>query len=198
MTQYLRTLEALQTDFRLPGTIDLSTLLQFRDILQVEESPPDFEAVWAFLSPPLDEALAALARMREREGSSLETDIAQRLAIIGQHSQQIAERVPLMADAYRERLQQRITELLEEGEVDPNRLAQEVVFFAERSDISEELTRLHSHIQEFRHIMTQPEPVGRKLDFLAQEMHREINTIGAKANDSTIAQVVVHMKSELE
>ncbi len=196
--QYRQALEALQTELQLPGIIDLGLLVQFRDILQIEETTPDLEAVWALIFPTLEEALTLLLEMRKTEGEFLATDITQRLSVLEKYSHQIAERIPLMIASYRERLHERITQLLGEVELDPNRLAQEVVIFAERSDISEELTRLASHIQEFRSIMTSPEAVGRKLDFLLQEMHREINTIGSKASDALIAQVIVQMKSELE
>jgi uncharacterized protein (TIGR00255 family) len=137
--------------------------------------------------------------MRAREGAHLEQDLAQRIRIMRKAVRQIERHAPNVARRYREQLVERIKSAgLEAPGLEDERLLKEVVYFADRSDISEELTRLQSHFQQFEHSRQTKEPVGRMLDFLAQEMNREINTIGSKANDNLISRAVVTLKAELE
>jgi uncharacterized protein (TIGR00255 family) len=136
--------------------------------------------------------------MRGEEGIKLREDFRGRLTAIENMIQQIEEKAPLALRACRDRLAQRVQELTGGLEIDETRLAQEVAFLAERSDITEELVRLRSHLGQFRDLLGRPEPAGRKLEFLLQEINREANTIGSKANEAAISHVVVEIKSELE
>jgi uncharacterized protein (TIGR00255 family) len=124
--------------------------------------------------------------------------LLQRIQLIEDWQEQIKSRLPALLVDYRQKLEGRISRLFGDLDIDPARLAQEVVFFAERSDVTEEMTRLHTHLTEFRRLLQSTEPVGRKLDFLLQEMNREINTTSSKVADSEVATLVVDIKSELE
>jgi uncharacterized protein (TIGR00255 family) len=147
----------------------------------------------------LKTALEQLVRMRQREGKHLSQDLAKRVAAMRKATNQIQKHAPKVARRYREQLLTRIQEAgLSAPGTDDDRLLKEVVYFADRSDITEELTRLQSHFQQFEDCLQSGEPVGRTLDFLAQEMNREVNTIGSKANDSLISREVVRLKAELE
>jgi uncharacterized protein (TIGR00255 family) len=158
----------------------------------------DVEDVWLTLKPALDQALASLAAMREAEGAHLMQDLTERLAALDGHVARIATAAPERPARQRELLHKRLREA---GlELDPNdeRVLRELALYADRCDVSEELTRLNSHFAKFREYMAADEPPGRALDFLCQEMFREFNTIGSKANDAGIAQAVVEGKTELE
>jgi uncharacterized protein (TIGR00255 family) len=146
----------------------------------------------------LDIAVAQLESMRVAEGEALGRDILQRIHLIEAWLGQIKDRLPALLTEYRQKLEARISRLFGEVEIDPTRLAQEVVFFTERSDVTEEMTRLNTHLTEFKRLLQVHEPVGRKLDFLLQEMNREINTTSSKVADSDVAVLVVDIKSELE
>lgn len=144
-------------------------------------------------------ALAGLVKMREREGAHLSRDLAARVAVMRKSAAKIQGQAPRVQERYRAQLVEKIKAVgLETPPADDERLLKEVVLFADRSDISEELTRLQSHFQQFHDSLKSHEPVGRLLDFLAQEMNREVNTIGAKANDGLISREVVKLKAELE
>jgi uncharacterized protein (TIGR00255 family) len=144
-------------------------------------------------------ALLMLVKMREREGTHLAQDLAQRITLMRKAAARVQQQAPRVAKRYREQLLERIREAgLGAPSNEDERLLKEVVYFADRSDISEELTRLQSHFKQFQDCARSGEPVGRTLDFLAQEMNREINTIGSKANDSVISRDVVTLKAELE
>ena len=196
--QYYAALQQLQTSLQLPGPIDVSLIAGLRDVFKVEEPAEDAEAAWDLIALGLDTALQALHTMRQQEGEALERDFHSRLQTMRQHAQTIRQRVPEVVLDYRQRLEQRVTELFEQYTLDPQRLAQEAILFAERTDITEELTRLEAHMQAFTRLLASPEAVGRKIDFLVQEMNREVNTIGAKSNDTAISHSVVELKSELE
>jgi uncharacterized protein (TIGR00255 family) len=147
----------------------------------------------------LNQALAALVKMREREGAHLAKDLSARIGIMRAAVEKIQKQAPQTAENYRQQLLERIKAAgIENIAPDDDRLLKEIVLFADRSDISEELTRLQSHFQQFADCGKSKEPVGRTLDFLAQEMNREINTIGSKANDAVISREVVTLKAELE
>jgi len=147
----------------------------------------------------LKPALAALVKMREREGAHLAEDLTARISIMWESVEKIQKQSPQTAENYRKQLHERIKNAgLENIAPDDERLLKEIVLFADRSDISEELTRLQSHFKQFEDCRKSKEPVGRTLDFLAQEMNREINTIGSKANDAVISREVVTLKTELE
>jgi uncharacterized protein (TIGR00255 family) len=196
--QYYAALQQLQETLRLPGTIDLSMLLNLRDLLTVEEASDDVEEVWDYIASGMEEALQALKKMRLQEGAFLRRDIEARLQSIGHHITDVRARVPQVVVEYRQRLEQRVQELFQQLSLDPDRVTQEAILFAERADITEELIRLESHLQAFAQLLKASGAVGRKMDFLLQEMHREVNTIASKSNDAPVSQRVVDIKSELE
>ena len=196
--QYYDALQHLQESLGLPGVIDVSLIASLRDVFKVEEPSEDIESAWDIIAQGLDAALQALQSMRRQEGEALCRDFHLRLQAMAQQIQAIRQRVPQVVVEYRQRLEQRVKELFDQFEIDPNRLAQEAILFAERADITEELTRLEAHMQACTRLLASSEAVGRKIEFLVQEMHREVNTIGSKSNDMAIAHSVVELKSELE
>ena len=154
-------------------------------------------ALWEGLSGILAEAIRALSEMREREGESLERDLAGRLGLIAGSLEGIAGRAPQVVLDYQKRLTDRVRELTEGMAVDEARLLQEVAIMAEKSDITEEIVRFRSHIDQFTELLKGGDAAGRKIDFLIQEMGREINTIGSKSGDAAISRSVIEIKSEL-
>ena len=169
---------------------------QLPDVLTVAENEEDREAVWALLSDTLAEALNEVNEMRLREGAALKADLTLHLQLLEQLRQRIALRAPDVVRDYQQRLMQRIAEA-GVADLDPQRVVQEVAIFADRAAIDEELARLDSHIRQAYRLM-EGEECGSKLNFLVQEMNREVNTIGSKALDSDIAKMVVDAKSEIE
>ncbi len=195
---YYHILGELKKTFDLPGEIDLALMCQFRDLISVTETDAPEVSLEPLLNKALDQAILALEKMRKAEGKALLSDllarlddIAKQLAVVkGQEKEVILSR--------QSRLQTRISELTAGMTLDPLRLAQEIAIFAERSDISEERTRLKIHLDQFKKMLRKGGPIGRSLDFLLQEMFREVNTLSAKSGDSSIAMAVVAMKSDLE
>ncbi len=196
---YVRELNRLAHDLKISGAVTLDLLARAPGVFETDEEPADAEDFWPAVEKALRQALATLVKMREREGAHLAKDLAARVATMRKAAGEIRKHAPGVQKRYRDQLVQRIQSAgIPAPAVDDERLLKEIVFFADRSDISEELTRLQSHFQQFDDCLRSPEPVGRTLDFLAQEMNREINTIGSKANDSRIARSVVALKAELE
>lgn len=178
--------------------IPASIILAQKDVLFSQEATPDMEAVSAVLFSTLAEAMDSFGKMRRDEGEALFAEISGRIAAIAETVEAVAVRSPLAVAANVERLKERIAKLLMDVQLDEMRLAQEVALIADRMEITEELVRLRSHFKQFDSLLNSAEPVGRKLDFLLQEMNREVNTIGSKANDAEIAAMVVELKSEME
>jgi uncharacterized protein (TIGR00255 family) len=196
---YARELTRLSRQLRLPGPVTLDQLARAPGVFQTDEQLVEEEDFWPAVEKSLKKALAALVRMREREGAHLAHDLAERITLMRRAAAQVQRHAPGVAKRYREQLLERIKSAgLETPAAEDDRLLKEVVYFADRSDISEELTRLQSHFKQFQDCLKTKEPVGRTLDFLAQEMNREVNTIGSKANDSRISREVVTLKAELE
>jgi uncharacterized protein (TIGR00255 family) len=196
---YAREFSRLAKDLKLAGPLTLETLVRAPGVLQTDEELTDAESFWPTLAKALLKGLAALVKMREREGTHLAQDLQKRIAMLSKSVAQVQKQAPQVLQRYQEQLRERIKNAgLEMPAVDDERLLKEIVYFADRSDISEELTRLQSHFQQFDDCVKSKEPVGRTLDFLAQEMNREVNTIGSKANDSLISREVVNLKAELE
>ncbi len=194
---YYQMLKRLQKDFNLEGRIDIGLLASFRDIFRVAEPSPDETAVGRMMKRLVTGALADLERMRATEGKALQVDIARRLTYVRALHRAIRRRLPRAVRGLQDRLRARVRESgAPDGE--ESKRAHDVAFLADRCDVSEELTRLHSHMTQFAGMVKRREPVGRSLDFLLQEMGREVNTIGSKANDAEIAQSVIQLKSELE
>ena len=196
---YARELTRLARQLRLSGPVTLDQLARAPGVFQTDEQLAVEEDLWPAVQKALGKALAGLLRMREREGANLARDLALRVAIMRRAVARVQKSAPQVAEHYRQQLLERIKSAgLEAPGAEDDRLLKEVVYFADRSDISEELARLQSHFQQFEDCRKSKEPVGRVLDFLAQEMNREINTIGSKANDSLISREVGTLKAELE
>ena len=197
--QYIDALRDLKSRFGLGGDVELSLVAGFQDILAVAETKEDPEALWQVLSRGLDQALEELDQMRTDEGTALARDILSRIETIERLIATIRGKAPLSVELARKRMTDTLSRLLNE-QPDPVRVAQEIAILAERTDVTEELTRLASHMVQFRGLLDESsrEGVGRKLDFLIQEMGRESNTIASKSMDAEISLDVVHIKAELE
>lgn len=189
---------ALNHQFGNYEPIPLSLIVSQKDVLATQELSSDLDQVATRLFATLAVAMDSLEQMRCREGESLADEISGRIAAIAALVERVAERAPLAVAANAERFRERIARLLGETSVDESRLAMEVALLADKMEVTEELVRLRSHFQQFATAMSLTEPVGRKLDFLLQEMNREVNTIGSKANDGEITTMVVTLKAELE
>ncbi len=188
----------LKDELLLQGEIDIHLMARIKELITFQEEPPDLETEWVEIEKVFGRCLDSLQEMREEEGRILFQDIEARVDRITTLNDEIQTRSSEVKEGFGQRLEERIKGRLNGLEIDPARLHQEIVFFSEKSDISEECVRLNSHIKQFRNLASSPEPVGRKLDFLLQEMNREATTIGAKATDAPIAHMVVEMKGELE
>lgn len=197
--EYLSSLLKIEEELMVQTDITTSLIAGFPDVIKTEKKEENEEKVWQCLQGALDDALIKLTEMRKNEGQKLKEDIVGRLHKTSRFLNKIEDRSPLIVEEYREKLTDRIKEILDEQlALDDNRIAAEVALFADKSNITEEIVRLHSHINQFTEILEEDDAVGRKLDFLLQEMNREINTIGSKANDLNIANLVINIKSEFE
>ena len=196
---YARELRALAKSLDLKDVVTLELLARAPGVMQPAEEITSAEEIWPALAKALHTALDILLKMSEREGAHLGKDLAARAARMRAAVGRVQKLAPQSAEKYRTQLLARIKAAgLEAPSLNDERMLKEVFLFADRSDISEELTRLESHFQQFNDCVKSKEPVGRTLDFLAQEINREINTLGSKANDSAISREVVSMKAELE
>lgn len=196
---YAKELAALAKQLKLKGSVTLDQLVRAPGVFQTDEDLAGEEDFWPAVETALNKALAALLKMRAREGAHLSKDLVNRMGIMRGAVDHVKKNAPLVAERYRTALLERIKAAgLENIKPDDERLLKEVVLFADRSDISEELTRLQSHFQQFDELTKANEPIGRTLDFLAQEINREVNTIGSKANHALISREVVTLKAELE
>jgi len=193
-------LTSIQTEWNLPEPWGWDELLHFPEVVVLQESSPaDDEALWSVLAPATRQALEVVDSMRRREGEFLRTELVGLLQRVEAQISVIAERALAVPQAYRDKLSARLAQLLPEtNPVDPQRLAQEVALLADRADITEELARLRSHLEQFAATLAARKPIGRKLDFVIQEMNREINTIGSKSSEVGTAQAVIEIKSDLE
>lgn len=195
---YAQALRELKQELSLAGEPTLHELIGLPGVLALAEEPPDLPAAGEALGTALDAALSALEQMRAREGEALARDLAARCDALERGAAAIRALEPQVLEGYRDRLAARVAELSRGMAVDPQRLAQEVAFFAERTDIAEELTRLQSHLGQLRALLGGGAPAGRKLEFLVQEVHREVNTLGSKSQHASLSAQVVEMKAELE
>jgi len=196
--QYYRALQALKEKLQLKDEITLTLLAGAKDLITGKEEAGDIEPYWQEMIPILKRSFKEMDDMKRSEGETLAKDLQFRLEKIHQQLEEIKHLFPPRLEAFQKRLHERIRSFLGGGEVDANRFQQEVAFLAERADITEEIVRMESHLAQFVLLLEGEEPVGRKMDFLLQEIHREINTVSAKANDAEISQGVVEIKSELE
>ena len=196
---YARQLRELAKQLKLPDAVTLEHLVRAPGVLDSEEDVAEAEEFWPAVDKALKAALETMVTMRVREGTNLAKDLAKRVDIMRNSAARVQKQAPLVQKRYRDQLLERVQKAgLPAEAVDEDRLLKEAVLFADRSDITEELTRLQSHFSQYDTYAKSTEPVGRTLDFLAQEMNREINTIGSKANDSVISREVVVLKTELE
>jgi uncharacterized protein (TIGR00255 family) len=196
--QYYRALETVKEKLRLRDEITLAMLAGAKDLITGKEEIEDIGPYWEEIEPILKQSFMAMDDMKRAEGLSIARDIRERMERIRQQIEAIQEMFPASVGAHRDRLRERLQSLLNGFEVDPVRFQQEIAFLAERTDITEEIVRAKSHLAQFSTLIEKGEAVGRKLDFLIQEIHREVNTAGSKANDAQISQRVVEVKSELE
>jgi len=196
-SQYIQAFRQIKDHTGLSGDIDINSLLTVKDILKVEPMTVDTSRE-EIVVRTVDEALSSLIKMREDEGKNLQEDILQRLDSIEKRGVFIKSRQPEVIQEYKARLNERIKLLSDGVEVDPLRLAQETAIMADRCDVTEEVIRLESHLQQFKSLIGDEQPQGRKLEFLTQEINREANTIGSKTIDSGVSQSVIEIKSDLE
>lgn len=197
---YFNVLNSIIERYDLKDSVSVSLLSKFPEIISVEKNLSSADSdneIWECLCNAVNQALEGFVLMRETEGSSLGDNISDKLDFIYSKVSDIEKRVPFVAEEYKKRLFERLDEI-KEVEVDESRIITEVTIFADKACIDEEITRLYSHISQMREIIKENAPVGRKLDFLVQEMNREVNTIGSKSNDLNITKVIVELKSEIE
>ena len=196
---YVQLIKEMKSRFMLSGDVEVKDLISIPDLFQNGTTSVEIEDLADSLLASLESAVKLLVEMRIKEGKALYQDLLLRLETLTLQLVQVEERTPIVVDEYRLKLKNRLTEWLNGAvEIDESKLLNEVAFFAEKANVDEEITRLKSHFQQFLSIVEQEEPIGRKLDFLIQELNREINTIGSKANDLYISKHVVDMKSEIE
>ena len=196
--QYHRCLRQLIGDYGLRPEIGLADMLTLRDVITLEEPRPDMEAEWGLIRTALTSALRECDRMREEEGRAMQVDLLDRLGKFEAIVARITDRLPELLALRQAELRQRVGRLLDGVDLDPVRLAQETAILADKSDVTEEVIRLGSHIAQFRAFLASDEPVGRRLDFLLQEFLREVNTLSSKIANADIAHLGVEMKNEIE
>ena len=197
LEEYYLFINQARDKFNIEGKVSLQDLLTRNEFIHIEEIDAGNEELENLVLKATEEAVLQCKQMRVAEGEELRKDLHNSLLQLDAHIDELKEFAPLVVTAYKERLMKKIEELLQ-GQFDESRVLTEVAIFADKIDINEELTRLKSHIQQFNQTLNDQETIGRKLDFLVQEMNREANTIGSKANDSTITKKVVDIKSLLE
>jgi len=194
---YCDALKRIADSLGLRDDISVSSLVRFPDILKVEKQDND-EYIGQVLDKAINQAIDVLLEMRAKEGEKLKDSLLANLSVIEEFTEKIRQKAPLVVKEYKEKLESRLSELIDIQRVDPARIAAEVALFADKCNIDEELVRLSSHIAQMRDMLNQGSPVGKKADFLIQEMNREVNTIGSKAGDLEITKNVVELKSEIE
>jgi uncharacterized protein (TIGR00255 family) len=196
---YAELFRSLSQELGLDDGPSLGLILAQKGVLgEVAAGQPDPDECLPQIMSAVGDAVAAMDAMRRREGEALLNDLASRRSQVTQWVEQVRERAPLVVVEYRQKLKSRLDQLLEGTELDPQRLAQEVALMADRCDVTEELVRLSSHFAQFDEALASAEPVGRKLDFLMQEMNREVNTIGSKSSDAEVTSLVIRIKAEME
>lgn len=195
---YLAALRSMAETFALEPDISISLLSRFPDVFKVDKVPEDLEALTADIHAVTQAALQDFDAMRSREGEKLAADLLGRLTTLEQFTRQVEERSPQTVADYRARLTAKLQEVLADRQLDESRVLTEAAIFADKVAVDEETVRLRSHIAQFREMLAGGSPIGRKLDFLIQEMNRETNTIGSKCNNLEISTIVVNMKAEIE
>lgn len=198
-TQYVSILKQIKDKFDLVDDISVMNIAKFPDVIKTEEKEDDEDKLWSMLKVALENALLKLKEMRSEEGKKLAEDIQNRCDLLKNYIEDIEKYSYNVVIDYKEKLKNRISDMLEDPSIiDESRLAQEVAIYADKSNITEEIVRFKSHIEQLKNTVVKNESIGRKIDFLIQEMNRETNTIGSKSSDLNITNLVVEIKSELE
>ena len=198
VSSYLRIFKQLREEFGIDRQIGSDSLTQMKDVILIKPENFDIDEAGEGIQEVIRLALDSLDAMRVQEGKAIEEDFLKRLQLIGEYLDRNAERAPIVVEEYRKRLKNKINLISQDIEMDETRLTQEVAIFADKCDITEEIVRTRSHLNQFRHYMSVDDSIGRRLDFLIQEIHREVNTMSAKGFDSSISTMVVEIKAELE
>ncbi len=196
--EYFNFLKEMSEEFGIENDIRTSTLSRYPEVFVMEEQSTDEEEIWPLLEKTLREACEMFVAARELEGAHLKADLLSKLEGLDQKVQEVEKRSPQVVDEYRAKLEEKVKELLADSQIEESRIAAEVVLFSDKICNDEETVRLHSHIHGMMKNLEQGEGVGRKLDFLAQEMNREANTILSKSNDLTVSNIAIELKTEIE
>lgn len=196
--EYLGYLNQMSEELGIENDIRVSTLSRYPDVFTMEEQAPDEEELWNFLEGPLHGACRKFVETRQREGANLKQDLLGKLDGLEAKVDVVEKRSPEVVKAYREKLEAKMHELLEDNQIDDSRIAAEVILFSDKICNDEETVRLRSHIHGMRKILDENEGVGRKMDFMAQEMNREANTILSKSNDLIVSNAAIDLKTEIE
>jgi uncharacterized protein (TIGR00255 family) len=195
---YIKCLREIRDRYDIRDDISVSLIARLPEVIVLNHQEDDLEETWSRLCIPLNEALESLISMRIREGLKLKEDILKRCDFTKELLDKISQRAPQIVSEYKEKLEKRIKELLDNVPLDESRVAVEVAIFADKSNIDEEIVRLNSHINQMKETLNLDEPVGRKLDFIVQEMNREANTIASKADDLELVNIALGLKNEIE
>lgn len=196
--EYLKYLKQMETDFSLENDIKVSALSRYPEVLTLEEQCEDEEELWEGLKEALTGAFVQFVDTREAEGRHLKKDILEKLDGMESLLSSVEERSPEIVSEYREKLENKVKELLADTQIEESRIAAEVILFADKICTDEEVVRLRSHVSHMKDTLEEKEGIGRKLDFLAQEMNREANTILSKANDLEVSNYAIGLKTEIE
>lgn len=196
--QYYKAYKEISERFSINDNINMSLLTRNPDALVIEYKEVEEELVKSVLTEAVENAIDSLVKMREVEGEKLKTDIQDRVTVLKNMISSVEEKSPLIVEEYKQKLNERISQLLGTSPVDEQKLAQEVAYFADRTNVTEEIVRLASHFDQVNIVLEEGGSIGRKLDFLVQEMNREVNTIGSKSPDVGISNLVIEIKSEME
>lgn len=195
---YVNALHKLRDTYNLRDDISASTLARFPEVLTLKQDEENIEQIWQELLPAIDGSVSNLCKMREEEGKKLLVDITKRCECISRNIDIISNRVPEISEEYRMRLLKKVEEIISDRNIDENRIAMEVVLQSDKTCIDEEIVRLKSHVNQVLKTLEMSEPIGRKLDFIIQEMNREANTITSKVNDLMLTNVALDIKSDIE
>lgn len=195
---YLNCLKEIKNKYNVIDDISVALIARFPEVITLQQQEEDVEELWNSLSNPLKESIELLVKMREREGLKLQENIIEKCNKIKGIVDKIEERTAIVPISYKEKMNARIKELLDDNQIDESRIAMEIAIFADKACVDEELVRLNSHLIQMDETLNLNEPVGRKLDFIVQEMNREVNTIASKANDLEITNLALNIKNEIE
>jgi uncharacterized protein (TIGR00255 family) len=195
---YINALRGVADELCVADDLTLSNLIRLPDVFIVQKTPDNEDEIWNDVSKVAEEALSRFVAMREIEGEKMRNDVLSKADFIVEMVGKVEELSPKTVESYRERLYKKLSEVLEGKDIDQQRIVTEAAIFAEKIAVDEETVRLRSHISQLRELVNSNESIGRKLDFIVQEMNREVNTIGSKAQDLNITKIVVDMKAELE